>query len=52
MKLQKMQGSSSSHFLTIPSALIRAKGWQKGDDIAVEIDKKGDLILKKKFFKD
>ena len=47
MKLQKMQDTSTSYFLVIPSQLVRAKGWQKGDNIAVEIDKKGDLVLKK-----
>ena len=48
MKLQKNRGNSPSYFITIPSALIKAKSWKKGDDIAVEIDKKGDLVLKKK----
>jgi len=47
MKLQKNQGSSKSYFLIIPSPIIRAKGWQKGDDIAVEITDGGDLLLKK-----
>ena len=49
MKLQKMNGSSVSYFLVIPSQIVKAKGWQKGDDIAVDIDKNGNLVLKKQF---
>jgi len=45
MKLQLM--NSNLFFLGIPCQIVRAKGWKKGDEIAVEIDKKGDIVLKK-----
>lgn len=34
-------------FITLPNAIIRAKGWQKGDIIKAVIDKQGDIVLKK-----
>lgn len=46
MKLQKL--NTGQHFITLPSQLVRAKGWVKGDDIVVEIDQKGNLVLRKK----
>lgn len=45
MKLQQMNGKQ--FFITLPNAIIRAKGWKKGDSIKVIIDSKGDIILKK-----
>ena len=47
MKLQQMSGGGRGFFLMIPKALIRAKRWNKGDDILVELDNKGNIILKK-----
>ena len=32
--------------LTLPKALIEAKGWKKGDRIKIELDKDGNLVLK------
>lgn len=32
--------------LTLPKALIDAKGWKKGDYIKIELDKDGNLVLK------
>lgn len=32
--------------LTLPKALIEAKGWKKGDCIRIELDKEGNLVLK------
>ena len=46
-KLQQMTHSNKQFFLTLPKQIILAKGWQKGDQIKVEIDQKGNLILKK-----
>jgi len=45
MKLQKM--NDKQFFITLPNAIIRAKGWQKGDSIKAVIDGKGDIVLKK-----
>ena len=45
MKLQKM--NNKQYFLTLPNAIIRAKGWGKGDSIKVNIDQRGDIVLKK-----
>ena len=47
MKLQKLQGSATSYFLIIPKALINAKNWKKGDEIAFKLDKRGDIVLQK-----
>ena len=44
MKLQQM---NNQYFVTLPSQIIRAKGWTKGDIIKIEIDLKGNLILRK-----
>lgn len=45
MKLQQMNGKQ--YFVTLPNALVRAKNWIKGDVIQTEIDKKGDIVLRK-----
>lgn len=44
MKLQQMK--KGQYFITLPSQIIRAKGWKKGDIISVEIDQKGNIVLK------
>lgn len=44
MKLQLM--NDKQFFLTLPNQIVRAKKWKKGDNIRVEIDMKGDLVLK------
>lgn len=46
-KLQQMTASNNQFFLILPKQIVMAKGWQKGDDIKVEIDQKGNLVLKK-----
>lgn len=33
--------------LTLPKALIEAKGWRKGEGIKVVLDAEGNLVLKK-----
>lgn len=45
MKLQKMSGRQ--FFITLPNAIVRAKGWEKGDVIKAEIDQRGNIVLKK-----
>jgi len=47
MKLQQMTTGGKGFFLMIPKAIVRAKGWLKGDDIQVELDNKGNIVLKK-----
>lgn len=34
-------------FVCLPRQIVRAKGWKKTDEIIVEIDQKGNLVLKK-----
>lgn len=34
-------------FLVLPKSIVRAKGWKKGDNIKVNIDDRGKLILDK-----
>lgn len=46
MKLQELQ--KGTMFITSPIQVVRAKGWKKGNDIVCEINKEGDLVLKKK----
>lgn len=46
MKIQQLK--NGQHFITLPSQIVRAKQWKKGDDLKVEINKEGDLVLKKK----
>ena len=46
-KLQQMTASNNQFLLTLPKQIMMAKGWQKGDNIKVEIDQKGNLVLKK-----
>ncbi len=46
MKLQYDQ--NKQYKLTLPKALIEAKGWQKGDEIELKLDEKGNIILKKR----
>jgi len=45
MKLQK---NGSTFQVSIPSALVRAKIWNVGDELEFTLDKNGELILKKK----
>ena len=45
MKLQQMK--QGQYFLCLPSQIVRAKGWEKHDDIKVLINKEGDLVLKR-----
>ena len=46
MKLQEMK--KGTMFVTLPIQILRAKRWVKGDNIDCEINKEGDLVLKKK----
>lgn len=44
MKLQSM--NEKQFFVTLPNKIVRAKGWKKGDNLKVEINKDGDIVLK------
>jgi len=44
----KLQFDNNKQFkLTLPKALIDAKGWKKGDKIRVALDSTGNIVLKK-----
>ena len=43
MKLQLMNGKQ--FFLTLPNSIVKAKGWKKGDNIKVYLDKCGNIKL-------
>jgi len=48
MLIRKLQMQNNNQFmLTLPSSIIRAKGWNKQDSIQINISEKGDIILKK-----
>ena len=44
----KLQFDSNKQFkVTLPKQILLAKGWKKGDEIKIELDDNGNLILKK-----
>jgi hypothetical protein len=45
MKLQQLK--NKQFCINLPSQILRAKNWSKGDIIKVEINKEGDIVLKK-----
>ncbi|MDP6648390.1 MAG: AbrB/MazE/SpoVT family DNA-binding domain-containing protein [Candidatus Woesearchaeota archaeon] len=47
VKVQQMSKEHGSYFITLPKQILNAKGWNKGDYLNVEIDSKGNLVLKK-----
>jgi bifunctional DNA-binding transcriptional regulator/antitoxin component of YhaV-PrlF toxin-antitoxin module len=45
--LVKLQFDNNKQYkLTLPKALIDAKGWKKGSKIKIELDKQGNIVLK------
>ena len=43
----KLQFDNNKQYkLTLPKALIDAKGWKKGSEIKIALDKEGNIILK------
>ena len=46
-KLQQMTASHNQFFLILPKQIVMAKGWLKGDVIKVELDVRGNMVLKK-----
>jgi hypothetical protein len=47
--LVKLQYDNNKQYkLTLPKALIDAKGWKKGAEIKIELDQQGNIVLKVK----
>ena len=44
MKLQF--DNNKQYKITLPKALVEAKGWRKGSRIKVELDKQGNILLR------
>jgi bifunctional DNA-binding transcriptional regulator/antitoxin component of YhaV-PrlF toxin-antitoxin module len=45
--LVKLQFDNNKQYkITLPKALIDAKGWKKGAEIKIELDSQGSIILK------
>ncbi len=45
----KLQYDSNKQYkLTLPKALVEAKGWSKGDPILISLDDKGNIVLKRR----
>jgi len=45
MKLQQMK--NGQYFVCLPRQIVRAKSWKKRDEIKIEIDFRGNIVLKK-----
>lgn len=43
----KIQQTRKQYTITIPSAIAKAKGWSKGDELKIIIDNLGNVILQK-----
>lgn len=47
--VSRLQYPNKKQFiLTIPKGLVLAKGWKQGDKIEFTIDKKGDIVIRRK----
>lgn len=44
MKLQK--DKSGRYNITVPVSIVRAKDWEKGEELGWEINDDGDIVLK------
>jgi antitoxin component of MazEF toxin-antitoxin module len=45
--LVKLQYDNNKQYkLTLPKALVEAKGWQKGSEVKITLDSEGNIILK------
>jgi bifunctional DNA-binding transcriptional regulator/antitoxin component of YhaV-PrlF toxin-antitoxin module len=45
----KLQFDNNKQYkITLPKAIIDAKGWGKGDSLKIELDSQGNILLKKK----
>ena len=44
----KLQFDNNKQFkITLPKAILDAKGWVKGDNIKIELDAQGNILLKR-----
>ena len=43
----KLQFDSKQYKITLPKAIIEAKGWTKGSTVKILINEKGEIILTK-----
>jgi len=41
----KLQQAKNQFFLTIPSSIVRAKGWKKGKELKFRINNKGNIEI-------
>jgi bifunctional DNA-binding transcriptional regulator/antitoxin component of YhaV-PrlF toxin-antitoxin module len=42
----KLQFDTKQYKITLPKAIIEAKGWIKGSEVKIILNEKGELILK------
>ncbi|MBN2421180.1 hypothetical protein JXB27_02780 [Candidatus Woesearchaeota archaeon] len=43
----KLQFDSKQYKVTLPKAIIEAKGWSKGSELKIILNERGELILVK-----
>jgi len=43
----KLQFDSKQYKITLPKAIIEAKGWTKGSDVKILLNEKGEIVLVK-----
>ncbi len=41
----KLQFDTKQYKITLPKAIIEAKGWTKGSDVKIVINERGEIIL-------
>jgi hypothetical protein len=41
----RLQFDSKQYKITLPKAIIEAKGWKKGNDVRVMLNERGELVL-------
>ncbi len=44
----KLQFDTKQYKITLPKAIIEAKGWTKGNEVKILLNEKGEIILTKK----
>jgi hypothetical protein len=44
------EGNNGQFFLTIPSRVVKARGWEKGDEFIIRSDKESHLVIIKDNF--
>ena len=45
--VMKIQKNDDQYFLTLPKKIVEGMGWQKGDEVRVDIAGKDKLVLVK-----